>query len=295
MMKTTPRIPAHAMLDVDAATRYILSRECRQGGYSFYRTPEWGVEEPNARDTLAALDSLLRLGVTPPQPERTLSWLQTLQYENGSWATITIAWAACKALALFGMQPKHDPSAWIHELWESRAATVENGADRDWRGTIIELYQLMQLTRLHASDISSKLHRDLARFLNASRTRDGVWAKPGADLETTGFAIETARLGGLELADASVAAWWRQCEDPILGLRLTPSAGTTSTVALWAGLELGARLGIAARYPAAIATQLRLLQHPSGGFSYRHKALPTLWDTWYGIKAACLLDGGPPD
>lgn len=119
------------MPDVDAATRYILSRECREGGYSFYRTPEWGVEEPNARDTLAALDSLLRLGVAPPQPERTLSWLQTLQYENGGWATFTIAWAACRALALFDMQPKYDPSAWIRKFWESpwRTTLIGTGAE----------------------------------------------------------------------------------------------------------------------------------------------------------------------
>jgi len=36
----------------------VIGRRTPEGGYCFYRTPEWGVEEPDARDTLAALKTL---------------------------------------------------------------------------------------------------------------------------------------------------------------------------------------------------------------------------------------------
>lgn len=42
----------------------------------------WGVEEPNAPDTLAALESLRLLGVEPPEPERTARFLRRLQYRT---------------------------------------------------------------------------------------------------------------------------------------------------------------------------------------------------------------------
>jgi hypothetical protein len=52
------------------------------GGYCFYRTPEWGVEEPNAPDTLAALASLRIVGVDPPELETTVRRLRGLQTET---------------------------------------------------------------------------------------------------------------------------------------------------------------------------------------------------------------------
>lgn len=51
-------VNTHSRLDKDGIFRYVLSRQTPKGGYSYYRTPAWGVEEPNAPDTLAALECL---------------------------------------------------------------------------------------------------------------------------------------------------------------------------------------------------------------------------------------------
>ena len=67
------------LIDREAAGRYVLSRRTAEGGYCFYRTPQWGVEEPNAPDTLAALGSLRLLGIAAPAPQATGRWVHALQ------------------------------------------------------------------------------------------------------------------------------------------------------------------------------------------------------------------------
>ncbi|MGB0094287.1 MAG: hypothetical protein WBP81_17380, partial [Solirubrobacteraceae bacterium] len=97
------------LLDRDAAGRYVLGRRTQEGGYCFYRTPEWGVDEPNAPDTLAAFESLRILGIAVPEPEATARWLRALQSVDGSYPTLTIGWAALSALGLLGFEPDHSP------------------------------------------------------------------------------------------------------------------------------------------------------------------------------------------
>jgi PEP-utilising enzyme, PEP-binding domain len=80
---------ATAALDREAALRYVLSRRTPEGGYCFYRKPKWGEEEPNAPDTLAAMESLRPLDVEPPEPERTERFLCSLQDEDGDYPTLT--------------------------------------------------------------------------------------------------------------------------------------------------------------------------------------------------------------
>ncbi len=97
---------ATAALDREAALRYVLSWRTAEGGYCFYRKPKWGVEEPNAPDTLAAAgcddgrDECVVPGAairrrhrrsqpSPPEPERTERFLCSLQDEDGDYPTLT--------------------------------------------------------------------------------------------------------------------------------------------------------------------------------------------------------------
>ncbi|MEJ2630529.1 MAG: prenyltransferase/squalene oxidase repeat-containing protein [Acidihalobacter sp.] len=271
----------------EAAIRYVLGRRCPQGGYSFYRTPEWGVEEPNAPDTFFALSSLRLLGVEPPQADRTAAWLSDLQEPDGGWPTLIIGWAADAALALLERGPRHDPQLWLRTLWTQRLGMANE--HRDWRGTLLSLLQLTQLVRRHVPHLLPLGRGPLAHLLMASRCTDGAWSVPGADLETTAIALRLAQATGLQIDRHALTAWWRRCEDPRLGLRLTPSAGLTSAGTLHGGLEVSVSLGLQPRHLNVIATQIRLLQHPSGGFGARHRALATLQDTWLALAAANLL------
>ncbi|MGE0072254.1 MAG: prenyltransferase/squalene oxidase repeat-containing protein [Thiomonas sp.] len=275
-------------VDASAAAAYILGRQCPQGGFSFYRTPQWGVEEPNALDTFAAVAALRLLGLEVPQPQRITLWLSALQREDGSWPSLPIAWACCQALELFAQAPRVDPGSWLRALWIERLRAIQT-TGRDWRGTLVELHRLAQLMQRFAPDALAERRQRLQQHLDAARTADGAWATPGADLESSGAAVELAGLAGLHLDRVALAAWWRRCEDPVLGLRLTPSAWLTSAAALSGGLAVARALGLSLRYADAVCQQIHLLQQPNGGCSARHQALVSLWDTWLALRTAADL------
>jgi len=179
-------------LDWAAAGRYVLERRTPEGGYCFYRTPEWGVEEPNAPDTLAALESLSLLGIDIPAPGRTAQWLRSLQYGSGSYPTLTIGWAALRALELLTVEPARAPDRWLRRWVEALAGRDRS---RDWRVAIIDALRLLELVRLRNGAPGGWERDGMTAVLDAARATDGGWARPGADLETTAIAVRLATLG----------------------------------------------------------------------------------------------------
>ena len=277
------------VIDREAAGRYVLSRRTAEGGYCFYRTPQWGVEEPNAPDTLAALGSLRLLGIAAPAPQATGRWVRALQSRNGSYSTLTIGWAAVRALDLLGLEPDHSPLGWLSS-WVP--VVLRSHGRREWRGALLDALRLLELSRLLGVVLDGNQRRALTRLLAAAADGEvGRWARPGADLETTAVAVRVIELG--DVASAGAAATeelLRSCEDPVLGLRLAPDAAATSVGALWGGLAIARARELRLRYPQAIGHSIGLLQRPNGGLGARDRAIPTLRDTWLGLRAARLLD-----
>jgi len=285
MTSTSASRSSAATLDRRAAARYVLSRRTPEGGFCYYRTPMWGVEEPNTPDTLAALESLLLLGVEPPEPAETGRWLKSLQYNDGGYPTLTIGWAALRALDLLGSSPSHSPVAWL-TAWRQRLLKARRTAPQDWRAALEGVLHLAEL-----GDLDAGQRADVADLLSVSADRHRGWARPGADIETTAVAVELANRAGSALQDPDgLIGFVRDCEDAALGVRLRPDSQMTTVGALWGGQELAKALGVLPRHPAAIAASLALLQRPNGGLGARHGAVTTLRDTWCGLRAARLLD-----
>lgn len=269
-----------SQLDHEAASRYVLSRHVPSGGYSFYRTPEWGVEEPNAPDTLAALKSLRLLGTEIPEREATAGWLRDLQDDTGGFGTLTIGWAALLALAEIDAVPARSPAAWLED--RAQQLLTPRGPVRDWRGALRTALRVRQVATLAGAQTSDQ---DTARLLDAAKDTNGGWARPGADLETTAIAVLLAGDGARSRAVSLDAAdLLRRCEDPILGFRITPDAGASSLGSLWGGVLIADRLGLDLRSRQRIAVALSLNQGPSGGFGPRDSALPSLHDTWLALE-----------
>lgn len=173
-------------LDSGAVAGYVLGRRTPKRGYCYYRTPGWGVEEPNAPDTLAALECLGILGVNPPEPAATGSWLRGLQADDGGYSTLTIGWGALHGLDVLGLAPSRSPQLWL-EGWAARL--LEWQGPREWRGTLGNGVHLVELLRLTGWDPSHDERDRLAGMLAAARDEQGGWARPGADLETTALAV----------------------------------------------------------------------------------------------------------
>jgi hypothetical protein len=275
-------------LDRAAIRRYVLGRRTPDGGYCFYRTPQWAVEEPNAPDTLAALESLKLLDADIPVPQQTGDWLRGLQDDRGGYPTLTIGWAALRALDLLTVEPKFSPDQWLHGRLE---AFCDCDGPRDWRAAIVDATHLCELIHLRHSVLSGSECDSMAGLLNAARAADGGWASPGADLETTAMGLGLAQLVNSHWqSDPHLVTFLGRCEDELLGLRLAPDARTTAVGALWGGLVLADALHRRLRYLGAIEQQLVLLQRPDGGLGARHRAISALQATWIGLEAVALLN-----
>jgi hypothetical protein len=212
---------------MEAAGRYVLSRRTAGGGYCYYRAPQWGVDEANAPDTLAAVGSLRILGMDPPEPEATGRWLCALQSADGSYSTLTIGWAALRALELLGAEPDHCPRDWLKT--RTRLLLGRHGL-REWRGALLDVQRLLELSQLTDVELSADQRDNMARMLAEAADRfGGAWARPGADLESTAVAVRLIELGNLP-GDGEKASedFLRDCEDANLGLRLAPDTAMTS-------------------------------------------------------------------
>lgn len=276
-------------VDSGAAARYVLGRRALQGGYCFYRTPEWALEEPNAPDTLAALESLRLLGVEIPMPGQTGNWLRSLQDGGGGYPTLTIGWAALRALDVLAIEPARSPDRWL-DGW----ADVLAGRDRarDWRAVIVGAWHLLELVHLRRRAPGEREPHSIAALLDAARAPDGGWARPGADVETTAIAVRLAQLADSRCRpDPQLTMFLCRCEDELLGVVLSPGARATSVGALWGGLVLSRLLGRRLRYLDSVGQQLALAQGPDGGLGVRHRAISTLQATWHGLQAMRLFDG----
>jgi len=275
-------------LDRAAIGRYVLGRRTPEGGYCFYRTPQWAVEEPNAPDTLAALESLRLLDADIPVPQQTGDWLRGLQDERGGYPTLTIGWAALRALDILTAEPKFSPDQW---LGARLGAFCDCDGPRDWRAAIVDAVHLCEVMLLRDSVFHGSVRDNIEALLDAARATDGGWASPGADLETTAMGLRLARLVNPDWRpDPRLSTFLASCEDELVGLRLAPDARTTSVGALWGGLALASALHRRLRYLDAIEQQLVLLQRADGGLGARHRAISALQATWLGLEAMALLN-----
>ncbi|BBY08264.1 hypothetical protein [Mycobacterium noviomagense] len=276
-------------LDWAAVGWYVLGRRTLEGGYSFYRTPEWAVEEPNAPDTLAALESLRLLGIDIPAPAQTGDWLRCLQEDDGGYPTLTIGWATLRSLYVLAVEPVCSSERWLRG-WVHVLGS--RGRSRDWRAAIVDASHVLELLHLRHGTLSGPEHASMTALLHTAGAPNEGWARPGADLETTATAVRLAQLLNQRWhPDPQLTSFVSRCEDQQLGFGLAPNSRATSVGALWGGLVISRVLGQRVRYPDAVGQQLALLQRPDGGLGARHHAISTLQATWRGLQAARLLDG----
>ncbi|HVM67390.1 MAG TPA: prenyltransferase/squalene oxidase repeat-containing protein [Acidimicrobiales bacterium] len=297
-----------AGLDLAAARRYVLGRRTVAGGYCFYRVPAWGVEEPNAPDTLAALESL-RLLRTPPQgAAATAQWLRGLQSADGGYPTRVIGWAALRGLDVLGARPRASAQRWL-AAWAATVGGpfVDGGwaaavgvpsadgewaaavGDGEWAAAVGDAMRLVELHRVAAVPLAPQALARIAGLLGAGRGPASSAAPASADLATAALARRLAGSAGVATDDAATIGVLRGCEDAALGFRLRADAAATSVGALLGGLWLARATATPVRYPEAVAERLASLQRADGGLGSRDRAISTLHATWLGLLAARLL------
>ncbi|GBE11516.1 prenyltransferase and squalene oxidase repeat protein [bacterium BMS3Abin12] len=275
-------------IDIQACMRYIASRQDPDGGFCFYR--DFGVDESNAPDTLAAVAGLDLLEEPVPRRPDVVAWLRGQQRDKGDFATLTIAWACVKALRLLGTEPEHDVRPYVLG-WAQRLLRPGKAYGA---GTLRALVRVTDLADILGIVPEREVSEAGLRLLKELQGPEGGYGVPGANLVDTWHALQVA--GRLD-SDLKTEAldYARCCEHPAYGFNIAPRAVTTAVEVQVAGLEILARCGASPRYAGATRRFVAACQTPHGGFARVPGALTRLEDTWLGLRALdCLsrLAGG---
>jgi hypothetical protein len=277
-------------IDVDACYRYVLGRQTVDGGFCFYVYHDWGVEEPNAPDTYAAVASLGLLERPVPRHAHVADWLKAQQDPRGGYPTLTIASATLTALRLLGETPLRDPSQFLAEMAEIYGLT--NPAGRESAGWLHNALRCVELWRDHDLVLSDRARQGIAAALRRLRQGEGGYGAPGASLPDTAAAVALAALLDLPV-DPGALAYVRRCEAPPYGFNITPSALSSGLESHHAGLRTLRHFGNGPREPALIQDYVASCQTRRGGFGRVPGAVPRLDDSLRALEVLCMLAQAP--
>jgi hypothetical protein len=279
-------------VDTEACYRYVVEHQTREGGFCFYAYRPWGVGEPNAPDTHAAVDILTILERPVPAREHCIAWLRMLQDHDGGFSTLVIAYAALEALRTLGAAPAKDPREYLRETARSLGLTDGEREPTRW---VAGAYCCIELWEKWGLEPDAAMRARVRTLVGRLRRAEGGFGDSGASLPETAAAVA---LGAAQEGDVAreVLAYVRRCEGPPYGINVAPSALSSDLESQWAGAWLLARLGAQLRYAALVREFVALCQNPDGGFGRSPGSVPRLSDTLLALRTLGLLARMPePD
>lgn len=252
-------------LDAPALARaldYLASRQCRAGGFCFYRDPH--LEEPNLLDTRLALSAYAVLGRTVPRRAAILDWLAGFDPLHLPLDGLQ-SWSLAQRALTADRTPPEPVRARIAALTLEPPAS---GRDRaGWlAGTLKKIRLQALIGARHPAD-------DLIAILRDWR-RDTDDLKPSL-LELVANLELSTRLGD-QAPDPVAARFVASVQDARFGFRDTLDSDRAGLSVQLAGVRLCARLDLGVRHPRAILERLRASQTRDGAFAEVPGALPNL-------------------
>lgn len=276
-------VPARVPDLPSGTVEYVRSRRCPSGGYCFYR-----LDEPNAGDTCFALGILSFLGEMDAD-EKTIRFLQNLQYPDGSYPSLSCALFAGWALRMLHAEPFHDPSGYI----------LRSLPRPDPRTRVIDSLSLFEPLRAWAAlaDLYGvKIPPDSGEAVTATvlsfRSEMGGFGVPVPTLQDTRIALEILAFLGQGCNDGGTVSFMNACGDPEFGFLGRPGSKPAFLEQVHAGLRLALLLGVAPRHIDACREFVRECGHPSGGFVRSvFGGSPTLEYTARAVESLAILAG----
>lgn len=272
---------AFSGINVEQCRRYILGRQTPQGGFCFYRYGPWGVEEPNAQDTRAAVEGLNWLDEPVPHRDSVITWLLGRQTPEGGYASHMIADGVLSTLYCLDARPRHDPRGYLMGWAEQIQATDRVSVDgRAWLENAQRCVRLLTVYGIPTDPLLETVKTMLIEQCDGS----GGYISGAPDITSTWNALSLCSILGQKSASKKMLEFIRQCENPEWGFTLTPLSSASSLSVQFAGVHALRQFDIPPKYPKAVPAFVVLCQSSGGGFSRAPAALPTLRAT------ACALD-----
>ena len=273
-------------IDAMACHRYVAGRQTSEGGFCYYAHSEWGVEEPNTPDTHAAIAIFRFLGLAVPDALKCANWLTDQQDPDGSYATLLIGYSALKALRLLAAEPRKDPRQFITR-WHGILRRADDKAATP-SGWFADTLRWIELCQDHDILPPTGTRDEIAAALDRSRSEDGGFGSPGANLPDTALALELSARLGFPLGDAPLA-FTRRCESRPFGLNDTPIGAGSNLETLHAGMRILRHYGVRPAYPGDVRWYVSSCQTSDGGFGRAPRAIPQLRETRRALEVLLML------
>jgi hypothetical protein len=276
------RVPA-THIRHERVKRYILERQCREGGFCFYK-----LEEPNGADTYFALATLQMLGVAFTD-ERTMAYLSDMQRSDGGYGSVASAFYSLQGLASLKKKPRRDPSAYILQTMKKYRLHPESAP----AGTCSIFEPLMHLTdiqRTFCRELDAGVADRIIRQVLACQNADKGFGHRQSTLIDTAYALAILELLNYPLAALQADQFLKKCETPLSGFTNIPRTSLSFMEYVHAGILASAVISRRPRYFQQCVDFITYCQNKSGGFSrVAQGGLATLEDSYYAIHGLAVL------
>lgn len=262
--------------------QYVLERQCRSGGFCFYK-----LEEPNGSDTFYALSILSLLGVEF-RDEKTLRYLQAMQHRDGSYSSMYMAYYSIKGLEFLGEKPICDPVPYLSKNIRHYRFDVEH--------LPVEISYLFKRTSYLANLYCSlnmsdhRIERDIVDFILYFENEDRGFGYKRSSLSETSRALTILSRLGYSVDRMETTTFIKDCEIPFYGFTDVPRTSLSYIEYIHAGIVASKIMNYRPRYSDDCVNFILHCQNRSGGFSrLTHGGIATLENTFYAIQGLSLL------
>jgi hypothetical protein len=251
----------NGLVDLDAIVKYIFERQNPDGGYTFCR---W--TESNAQDTFYALSILEILGVEPVNLDKTITFLKSLQYDDGKFDSIKIAYYVVKSLAKLGekpLKPIEGLEDYLPDLIRSLGSPY---VDIEALSEVESIYVLVDLCKTLNIGVDSD--RIIGAILSI-KSNDGSFGSPKrSKIASTFYALATLKTLGYEVSSnlMDTLSWIRKCERSVGGFSQSSEAAPIYLEDTYFGIRSLEILNEGVRYPQETLKFIAHFQNPNGGF-----------------------------
>jgi hypothetical protein len=259
--------------------RYVLDRECVQGGFCFYK-----LDEPNGSDTWFAI-SILHVLDIPFDSEKTRRYLCNLQQPDGTFDSLYAACYAVKSLQLLKDAPPRNATSFVYNHLEKFIFSPDR-LPPDIMSMFKRLRYLLELMDTLRLEIDHETTTGMIRFVLSFRNADGGFGHGRSCLSDTTETLQILRRLAYPVADLQAHDFIRLCETPTAGFTNVPGTSLSSIEAVHDGLLCVTLVSCMPRYLNDCVKFIRFCRNKTGGFA-RHACtgIATLENSFYAVHA----------